>query len=41
MSKLDWKTNLRPGLNGALFIFFGKIKKREWRTDKGAQKINN
>ena len=24
-----------------IYFFFGKIKKREWRTDGGAQKINN
>ncbi|KFC22634.1 hypothetical protein IO89_06150 [Epilithonimonas lactis] len=30
----------RPGLNGALFVSAGKslgTKKREWKTDKGAQ----
>ena len=36
--------NLRPGLSGALFIFYvgkglGEIKKRERRADKGAQII--
>lgn len=29
---------LRPGLNGALFAERSGAKKREWKTDKGAQK---
>ncbi len=29
----------RPGLSGALFLFWQKRKKRERRTDKGAQNI--
>jgi len=29
----------QPGLNGALFLFSQKRKKREWKTDKAAIKI--
>lgn len=38
MSKLDWEDQSAPRPErSSFYFFFGKIKKREWRTDKGAQ----
>jgi len=34
------KGEARPGLSGALFLFSQKRKKRERKTDNGAQSIN-
>ena len=36
-----FKTLPRPGLNGALFVERSGAKKREWKTETGAQKKLN
>ncbi|AYO57232.1 hypothetical protein CO230_03290 [Chryseobacterium sp. 6424] len=34
-------STLRPGLNGALFAQRSAAKKREWKTETGAQSIGH